>query len=202
MNNTKCSCLYQALLTTREEYSREEARNQYYMLINAAAALSNPMKDNVIQTLNLAKDTLGNLSSERAYYNLGNINDNHHCGDCSETIETIRQLAKGQPLETNNTSKDTSTSECNSKTPDNDSDDEIEIQQVTDHRFRGKKLKLAITINPGNVTITEDEDRVTAKAKDKVIEYLAKLKREHPRRIRHIARMKPYLLKLLDGAPE
>lgn len=207
MNNINCNCLYQALLTTRDEYSREEARSQYVELINAANSLSNPAKDNVTELLNLAKNTLGNMSSERAYYNQGNISNSHHCDEYSETLETICQLAKAPTYaeyHTSSTSKETSLSELSPKTPDNELeiDNQIEIERITDHRFRGRKLKLSIVINPGNLTIIEDEDRVTAKAREKVAEYFAKLKREHPRRIRHIIRMKPHLLKLLDGAPE
>lgn len=202
MDNTQCNCLYLALLTTREGYCKETARDRYRYLVNEANTLPSPMKDSVVQLLNLAKDTLGNLSSERAYYNNGSIETEHSCNDCTETLKIIKQLGNGElisPIE--HTTLELNSEQERTLQPTHRHSD-IQIVKILDHRFRGQKLRLSVIINPGNLQIIEDEEKVTLIAKDKVSEYLIKLKNERPRRATHIIRMRPHLLKLLDGSEQ
>lgn len=197
MADLKCDCLYSALLTTRERYCKERARDQYRLLINRANSLPSPAKNNTIQLLNLAKDTLGNLLSERTYFSSGIINKDHSCEDCSNTLETIKQLAEEQ-----NTTSPNAESHSNSQQYDKDdkqSSSPISIEQITNHKFRNDKLKFSIIINPGRIPMIEDGERVTTLARDKVIEYLVQLRDTSPRRIGHLIRAKPSLLELLDG---
>lgn len=224
-NDSKCSCLYRALLTTSESYNIEDARSKYKILINKTSSLPNPIRGKVITLLNTAKETLGNLSRERIYFNEGTYDTAHKCNNNATTIELIEGLARQSQsqmhdaMDTTKTgSKVNSSKKCaeedkvnNNKDTEkvekeqgtdvtnvaNPEEDSMSVRQVTDHRFRGKRLKLTIILDPGNVRITEDEERVTTMAREKVAEYLSKLKKEKPRRINHIIRMRPHLIQLL-----
>lgn len=204
MNDTSCNCLYHALLTTRNDYCRETARDQYVQLVTKANALPDPAKENVIKLLNLAKETLGNLSSERNYFNNGYVNPMHTCEEYAQTIRIINQLSNETNISIAEPTREEPTEDLgqgsdndgHSKTKEQ-SDDMIIIDDILDHRFRGQKLKLSIVINPGHIKTIEDEERVTMKAPHKVIEYLKKLRTERPRRINYLIRKKPELLQLL-----
>lgn len=195
-DNNKCSCLYDALCTSRTQYQKETAREKYLTLIEKANKLPDSPRKQVTDLINMAKRILGNTNLERAYFHSGTIdNSEHKCEDAQEAITTIKMLDTTTPSPTN--SATTKTESSTPKSHENQQQNcSINIEKVLEHRFRRGQLKLKIIIQPGTIPIIENEERVTQIAEQKVANYLKELRETRPRRLNHILRKRPYLVKL------
>lgn len=200
MSNSKCTCLYEALLTTKDNYCKVEAKIKYKELIERAEKLPNDNKLKVTQLLNTAKTILGDLSLERIYNSSGIVHEEHECSSSQDTISIIKNLMmnnSNNEIEHEQLNNTTSPSSSNTA-HGSEIDDLIQVEKVIDHRFRNSKLMLSILIKPGDIRINEEAEKVILKAQDKVAEYLQTLKLEHPRRLNHIIRLKPLIVKLFQ----
>lgn len=205
MSDQKCTCLYKALLTNKSNFCKEDARTKYKELVNKAEKLPSDIKTKVIRLLDQAKNILGDLSLERMYNNNGFFSEEHNCDTTQETLDTIKGLqhaesgtGEGQSNSQVNCNSNDKTTEAVS-TEQEAHDTIIHIEDITNHRFRKDQLKFNVLVNPGHITIVEDEEKITKTNQNKVTEYLKALKRNHPRRLTHIIRKKPHLIKLLNG---
>lgn len=213
MDSAKCDCLYRALLTTREDYNKDQARQKYRELIqkNIAVPNNNVTKNKIVRLLDIAKLTLGNLVSERRYHLEGDLDYPHSCADAQSTIEAIKNLETGivTPLAEQQQPQTPFFAELLQEEINNALEnklrnspqtsllnDGITIQRVIGHRFRGDQIKLSIIISPGDIRIIEDEERVTANAPEKTAEYLRHMRNEKPKSLQYLLRKKPSLLQL------
>lgn len=194
-NNDKCSCLYEALCTNRTKYQKEAAREKYLTLTEKANTLPEWHKKQVTNLINMAKRILGNTNLERAYFNSGTIdNTEHNCEGAREALVAIKALDETKPSPIN--TEITTTGPSTPTAQDKQQDYPVSVEKVLEHRFRRGQLKLKIIIQPGTIPIIEDEERVTQMAKQRVVDYLKELKETKPRRLHHILRKRPHLVKL------
>lgn len=206
MSDQKCTCLYKALLTNKNNFCKEDARTKYKVLVSKAEELPNDIKTRVIRLLDHAKNILGDLSLERMYNNNGFFSEEHNCDTTQETLDAIKGLQDTEPSPGEGQNNSQVNCNSNDKTTEAVSTEQeahntvIHIENIINHRFRKDQLKFNVLVNPGHITIVEDEEKITKTNKNKVAEYLKILKRNHPRRLTHIIRKKPHLIKLLDGA--
>lgn len=197
-NEKICDCLYRALCTTREEYNKEKAKTKYRTLMEKTnKQLCTENRNRVIKLLETSKTILGNLNSERLYHDKGTFEDNHDRETNSSTLDTILRLDEDTFQPEIEEAKADTTDESEADNLDLENNELIVIKEVRDHRFRRNRLKLTIIIDPGNISIVEDERRITSVAKPKVIDYLKRLKRNHPRRLSNLIRRRTDLLSLL-----
>lgn len=192
MANTQCICLYNALCLGKEKFNREQAKDNYKMLISQADSLDTETKNKVVNLLELAKNTLGNPGLEDIYSRDGDLGEEHSCANTRDILRIIHDLYK-EDTTAHYTSNDT--------LPTCEDDPIIRVESIIDHRFRKDKLKFITLTQPGRFRITEDEDKILAAAKPELIEYLKHLKHAKPRRLGHIIRRRPQFIKLLLASP-
>lgn len=196
-NDSKnCDCLYRALCTDGAGYNKEEARKKYVELSRKTSKLPIQVQSHVTNLLNTAKRILGNIGLERVYFENGKIdNEKHNCDEAREALMIIQAM-------------DTETGEQQDEIEDNTTSRNIneernlrlvEVDRIIGHRFRKRQLKLNIIIQPGAIQLVENEERVTQLAELKVIEYLNELKHTRPRRLSHILKLRPDLIRLFNS---
>lgn len=208
-SNNICECLYQTLGTTRELFNKESAIKNYKELIGKIQTLPEGIKIEVQSLLDQAKKTLGNHNTERHYHYNGSFDGEHSCEGTVDTLKTILSLYKEAHIPitdrsytisatTDNDTQDSSDIEQGASS-NIDTDVTVEIIEITDHRFRNGKLKFTILIQPGKVKISEDESHILKLAKQQLKKYVNTLRNDKPRRLTHLVRMRPYLLKLINN---
>lgn len=208
--SNKCECLYKALCTTKAQYQKEEAKTKYTELVTAAEHLSQQQQEKVTSLLNTAKRILGDIGLEHIYAHSGTTNEYQHtCEENEGTIKLIQALdhsyASGDNIATmqpgladKTTTHRTQRSKQRKRASLAEHDNShILIDQIIDHRFRGRKLNFIVITKPGGIRITESQETVTQLATGKITEYLNSLRNGKPRRLSHIIRMKPDLINLL-----
>lgn len=207
MDENICVCLYRVLGLSKENYTRDIAKERYSETAIKIKQLRASDAHKALDILNLARDTFNNLNREEEECSRGTIKGvPHDCESDKERISIISNLDDHYNHEIVPISEkeagvsgilNIATATINHNTINKDDDVDTTIEQILGHKFRGDTLKFRVIIKPGDIELLEHEDTVVVRAGKKVGQYLHMLKKEKKKSLSYLIGKRPYLLKLM-----